>query len=153
MSETATLPQPPSSDVVGTANLKTSGLATFEGDVNYGKIHPATLVDLVDVTGPDPFKNNEDGSPLIRPRLAWLFTLDGREKDGKVALYTSTSLHEKSHFPPTCVALGRPVPAKNEPIRKSSYLGAKVGLLLEPKVRQNGGKPFPKVTKLVPVEA
>ena len=146
----ATLPQPPSDDVVGVANLKTGGLQTFEGEVKYSAIHPATLVGMEDVTGPDPFKKNEDGSPIIRPRIAWLFTLDAQPNAGKLAFYTSTSLHEKSHFPPTCAALGRPVPAKNEGIRKSVYLGAKVGLFLEPKVGKTG-KPRPQITKLVKV--
>lgn len=149
MTQPATLPQPPSNDdVVGVANLKTGGLQTFEGTVKYAEIHSATLVDMVDVTGPDPFKKNDDGSPIIRPRIAWLFTLDAQPDKGVLAYYTSTSLHEKSHFPPTCAALSKPVPGKNEPVRKTVYLGAKVGLFLEPKTKN--GKTRPQITKLVP---
>lgn len=144
----ATLPQPPTDDVIGVANLKTGRLATFEGDVNYSKLHAATLVDAADVTGPDPFKKNEDGSPIIRPRIAWLFTLDACPENGKLAVYTSTSLHEKSGFPPFCVAVGRPIPAKNEPIKKAGFVGAKATLLLEPVVKN--GKTFPKVSKVLP---
>ena len=146
---TASLPQPPTDEIVGVANLKTGGLQTFEGTVKYSAIHPATLVDMVDVTGPDPFKKNEDGSPIIRPRIAWLFTLDEQPLSGKLAFYTSTSLHEKSHFPPTCVSLGKPTPAKNEPIKKANFVGAKVGLFLEPNTKN--GKRRPEITKLVKV--
>ena len=143
----ASLPQPPTDDTVGVANLKTGGLATFEGTVKYSAIHPATLVDMVDVTGPDPFKKNEDGTSPIRPRICWLFTLDEQPLSGKLAFYTSTSLHEKANFPPTCAALGKPAPAKNEPIKKAAFVGAKVGLFLEPNTKN--GKTRPKITKLV----
>lgn len=139
--EAATLPSPKpgDSDAVGTTTKKEQG-STFKGSVPEGSIQPGVLVDMKYTKGPNKFKPGED-----REQCIWLFQIEGRETEGEFAVYTSFSLHEKSSLPPVLDAMQRPYPEVGEPLRKSVYVGAKVGLLIEtPK-----GKQFQKVTRVL----
>lgn len=142
----AALPPPPKGgddDVVGVTNKKEQA-ATFSG-VLKDDLYPATVSGLKSVTGPNKFKPGE-----MREQAIWLFTIDGREAEGELAVYTSFSLHEKSTLPPVLEALNKGVPAAGEPLRKSVYVGAKCRVMIENKPgKTDPSKKFPRITKVL----
>jgi len=143
--EPATLPGKPAGadDVVGTAKASAGGDSTFTGTQKNGVV-PGVLVEMKHKTSANPFNNGEP-----RDQIVWLFAIKGREAEGLLAWYTSYSLHEKSKFPPTCEALGKPVPDDGEGIKKSAFIGAECQLLIKNEAAKGKTKTFPKVKELL----
>lgn len=138
----AAMPPPPAgapSDAVGVTTKKVAA-NTFKGQVAEGTVQPGVVVGMESVTSPNKFKPGE-----TRDQCLWSFAIEGREAEGTFGYYTSFSLHEKSSLPPLLAALQRPAPAVGEPLRKSAYVGAKCGLLIE----TPDGKQYQKITKVL----
>lgn len=141
----ATLASPPAGhdeDVLGSATAPAGGDGTFEGE--YEGLADVTVADIKTKRTPNPFKGGE-----LRDQLVWLFTIDGIEERGQLAIYTSFSLHEKSHLPGLIEKLGKPALHEGDAIKKSEYIGAKCRAFVEMVPAKKTGKKYPRITKLV----
>ena len=144
-SEPASLPQRPAGaddENLGRAAAPSGGDGTFEGSIETN-LYPVTVADLKSKRSANPFKGGE-----LRDQLVWLFTIDGKEDRGTIAVYSSFSLHEKSSLLPILAALGKSAPADGESIKRSAYVGAKCKAFAEMKESKNG-KSYARITKLV----
>lgn len=141
--EAAKLPSPPPNEGgLKAPTVPQGGDGTFEGTLE-ANLYPVTVFAMKNKTSPNKFKNGE-----MRDQIVWLFTVDGQEEKGQLAVYTSYSLHEKSSLLPVLAALGKPLPTAGEPMVDSHYVGAKCKAFIEPK-KANNGKEYPRITKLV----
>lgn len=144
LTEAATLQPPPPGDgkILGRATLASGGDGTFEGSYESDGFVVATLVNLKTKSSPNKFKGGE-----MREQLVWLFEIDGLESRGSIALYTSFSLHEKSHLPGLVASLGKPALKPEDPILAEMYAGAKLKVLVEMEASATTGKLYPRITK------
>lgn len=142
-SEAAKLPTPPSDEgALGAPTMPSGGDGTFEGTVDTN-LYGLTLADMKNKRSANKFKNNE-----MRDQIVWLFTIDGLEDRGTIAVYSSYSLHEKSSLLPVLAALGK-TQAEGEKFEKSKYLGSKCKGFVEMKKSKTSDNEYARITKLV----
>lgn len=129
------------------------GTATFGGDFvpfngSYADgVYPMVCRGVETVTQPNKWKNNEP-----QTRLRFHFVPDDYTGEGHLSYWTSMSMHEKSHFPKVCLALGVPVPTEANPsIRKSMFVGKTCrGLLLNEASTKKPGEKYLRIKQLLP---
>jgi hypothetical protein len=137
--------QPPADEDTYVATFAGDG-PSFDGELADG-LYDATVADLVKITGDNPFKKGEK-----RTQLRWDFTVDGREKDGRLGWFTSFSMHEKSKLPGTLAAVGRSLPTPENPGigKKAELVGLKCRILVENVPgKKDTSKKFPRITKVL----
>lgn len=144
--DAATLEKPRegSDDVLGPATLPAGGDGTFEGEIE-DETYPVVVIDIKTKRSPNPFKGGE-----MRDQLVWLFAIVGQLEKGELAVYTSFSLHEKSHLPKVIAALGCPELKEGDPIKKSAYVGKTCRADIEMVKSKKSDKKYPRITKLKP---
>ena len=136
-------PGPDSGTILGKAAAPPPQDGTFEGDLEADEYAELVLVDMKARTRDNKFKPG-----TTKDEIVWLFAAVGQEDKGHLPWYTSFSLHEKSHFPGTCEALGKPVPADGEPVRKETYIGARCRGMIEARKSKNTGTEYMAIAKL-----
>jgi hypothetical protein len=143
-SEAAKLPSRPADDgALKAPTMPAGGDGTFEGEIETN-LYGLTVADMKNKRSPNKFKNGE-----LRDQIVWLFTVDGQEERGTIAVYSSYSLHEKSSLLPVLAALNKPTPAEGEPMSKSTYVGSKCKGFIEMKQSKTSDKSYARITKLV----
>jgi hypothetical protein len=126
-------------DVVGTTTHSEGG-----NFIEWSKptgVYPVELVDLRSVVSKQ--YNND--------QLQWEFAPVGYDGPGTLRWWTSTSDHEKSKYPGTCVALGRAMPPVGAKIRRGDFVGRRCLAVIEQVPgKKDAAKKFPRITKLLP---
>lgn len=130
-------------DALKAPTMPAGGDGTFEGEIETN-LYPLTVADMKNKRSLNKFKQGE-----LRDQIVWLFTVDGQEARGAIAVYTSYSLHEKSSLLPVLAALDKPTPEEGAPMSKSTYVGAKCKGFIEMKKSTSSDKSYARITKLV----
>jgi hypothetical protein len=81
----------------------------FVGELPSGAYN-AVLLDIQHMTAEDKYRAGR-----TRDVLKWVFAIEGREDDGVLYWFTSTSMHEMSKLPGTLDALEIPRPTMADP--------------------------------------
>lgn len=118
------------------------GDSTFEGDFDEGVVG-LTCVNLFQKKRPTYEDKNK-----VEDVLVFLFAIDGRERQGEVALYAKPSMHEKATLRKIAKAFKVNLEAGTR-FGKSLFVGKQVKGVIEEKKSRDGERSFPKITQVL----
>ncbi|MGH8899422.1 MAG: hypothetical protein ACRDZ4_20950 [Egibacteraceae bacterium] len=138
--EAAPLPAPPANE--GNVTFSSGSHQTFKGEIA-DNIYPGTLKEWKRVQSTFQGK--------VKDQFCFLFTVDGREKDGELVYYTgcNVSTDPRTKLPPFLKTLGARVPTPESPTLPD-LVGKRAKLLVtnEPSSK-DPSKTYPKITKVL----
>src|SRR5262245_36369737 len=132
--------------MAGNDDADVLGRARASGDfIDFQKppgTYPVVVVGVSTTVG-TKFQSDEEETKLV-----FDFVPVGHTGNGTFKLWANFSTHSKSNFTAICRALEVPIPANNETVRASTFVGRRAMALIEfvPSTK-NPGQALPRITK------